>query len=117
MSADEAAYQTAHIHESKRPNIIVAISVLTTLSTVAIFLRIYVRWSTRLGFQADDYTIFAAGVSIHKTLFRLDLDLKIDNSLGLVCFHLHRYIPPSFFREEYLWLNMVQKLQMDWVSI
>ncbi|MCJ1463320.1 hypothetical protein MMC07_001927 [Pseudocyphellaria aurata] len=62
ISAEQVAYQTAHIHESRRPNVIAAISVLTALSTLAIFLRIHVRWSTGLGFQADDHTIFAAGI-------------------------------------------------------
>lgn len=63
LSADEIAYQTAHIHESRRVNIVAAISVLCVLSTSALLLRVYVRLTTRVGFEADDYTIFAAGVS------------------------------------------------------
>lgn len=94
MSPEQVAYQTAHIHEDKRPNIRAAISSLTALSTLAIFLRVYVRCSTRAGLHADDYTILAAGVSVIQTLLGIDLELEIDSHLAHVCFHLLRYISP-----------------------
>lgn len=100
ISADEAAYQTAHIHENKGVNILVAESILSALSTLAIFLRIYVRWSTRLGFKADDYTIVAAGVSINQILFGLNFELEKDNSLAQICCRLPRYISPPFSRQD-----------------
>lgn len=100
MSPEQVAYQTAHIHEDRRPNILAATSSLTVLSTLAIFLRVYVRWSTRAGLRADDYTIFAAGVSVIQTLLRLDLELEIDSQLAHVCVHLLRYISPSSFSRE-----------------
>lgn len=100
MSPEQAAYQTAHIHEDKRPAILAAIASLTVLSTLAIILRIYVRWSARAGLHADDYTIVAAGVSVIQTLLGVDLELEIDSHLAHVHFHLLRYISPSLVSSE-----------------
>lgn len=101
MSANEVAYQKAHIHDSKRVNIVASISALTALATAAIFLRAYVRWTTRLRFQADDYTIFAAAVRFNQSLFRLDRDRETVRSLALICYHLHRYGSPSSFSRKH----------------
>lgn len=100
MSPDEEAYQKAHIHDSKSAIMVASLSALTALATAAIILRAYVRWTSRLKFQADDYTIFAAGVSFNQSLFRLDRDRETVLSLAHICYHLHRYgSPPSFSRK------------------
>lgn len=95
-AADQVAYQKAHIDESEQVNIIAAISVLTTFSTLAVFLRAYVRWKTGLGFRADDWTIFAAGVSANQTVFELLTEWKPVRSLAPIRCHLLRYILHNF---------------------
>lgn len=57
-------YQLAHIHDTLAPATVAACAVLSVLASIAIFLRILVRWRTRAGFQADDYTIFVTVVCI-----------------------------------------------------
>lgn len=64
MTDKQIAYQMAHIHEDKGPNTIGAVSVFFALAALAILLRIHVRWNIRAGFGPDEYTIFAAGVSV-----------------------------------------------------
>ena len=109
MSPEQVAYQTAHIHEDKRINILAAVSILSALSTLAILLRIYVRRKTRAGFHADDHLIFAAGVSVNQALFVLDLEPETDRSLARLCVHLLRYISPSSFsREDRSWLMVTE---------
>lgn len=109
MSSDQVAYQTAHIHEDKRINIIAATATLSVLSTLAILLRIVVRVKTRAGFQTDDYTIFAAGVSVNQTRFGLDPDLETDRSLAQLCMPVPRCISPSSFsREGCSWLMVTE---------
>lgn len=90
VPADQVAYQQAHIQENNRVKILAAVSVLSVLATLAIFLRVYVRHSTAAGLRTDDYLIFAAGVSVNRSLFGLDLDLETVLGLGPVCFHLLR---------------------------
>lgn len=53
LSPAEKAYQIAHIHEDKTPTIIAAISVLSALATIAVFLRALVRWRVNAKFQAE----------------------------------------------------------------
>lgn len=64
FSDADIAYQEAHINETRAPSIIAAIAVLSVLSTVAIVLRVFVRWHMKSGFKTDDYTIFGAWVYI-----------------------------------------------------
>ncbi|MCJ1463353.1 hypothetical protein MMC07_001960 [Pseudocyphellaria aurata] len=62
FTEEEVAYQLAHINETKAPSIIAAVAVLSVLATIAIMLRVLVRWYMKSGFQADDYTIFCAWI-------------------------------------------------------
>lgn len=62
LTDEEAAYQLAHLNESKGPSIIASVVVLALLATIAIALRLAVRWRTKVGFEVDDYLIVLAGV-------------------------------------------------------
>lgn len=64
LPPEAIAYQTAHINENRAPVLLAANSVLTALATVAIFLRFLIRWKTKVGVKADDYTILLAGVYV-----------------------------------------------------
>lgn len=64
FSDEEAAYQLAHITETKAPSIIASIAVLSVLATVAIALRFFVRRQMKSGLKADDYTILSAWVHV-----------------------------------------------------
>lgn len=64
MSAEEYAYQIAHIHDDRRPKIVAAIVVLMLLSSIAMLLRLVVRFRTKARLQADDFTVFLAYVRI-----------------------------------------------------
>lgn len=88
---DQIAYQTANIHQDRGGNIIAACSVLSALSTLAVFLRIVVRRITHAGLRADDYLMFAALVGVNQALFGLDLEREIGPGVGPVCCHLLRY--------------------------
>lgn len=62
FSDADIAYQKAHINETRAPSIVAAVAVLSALSTIAIVLRVFVRWHMKSGFKTDDYTIFSAWV-------------------------------------------------------
>lgn len=53
-------YQAGHVHGNKRPVIIAAIIILSTVASIAILLRILIQIWTRTGIKADDYLIFFA---------------------------------------------------------
>lgn len=57
FSPADLAYQTAHIHEDKRPSTVAALAILSALSTMAVILKLGIRWRTRAGFKEDDYTV------------------------------------------------------------
>ena len=75
FSPADLAYQSAHIHEDKRPSTVAAVAVLSVLSTMAVTLKLGIRWRMRAGFKEDDYTIILALVDIHPQIF-------------IPCFHL-----------------------------
>lgn len=58
----EIEYQTSHIHDDKRLSIIVAVSLLSILVSVAVLSRIFVRIRSKAGTKGDDYTILFAWV-------------------------------------------------------
>lgn len=62
LTDEEAAYQLAHLSDSKAPSIIASVVVLAVLATIAIGLRLLIRWRTKVGYGADDYLIIVAGV-------------------------------------------------------
>lgn len=62
ISPEAFDYQTAHIHEDKRPGTLAVLSILVSLSTVAVLLRVFVRWRNSVGFGADDFCLFVAWV-------------------------------------------------------
>lgn len=62
LSDEEAAYQLAHLDDTKAPSIIASVVILALLATIAIAVRLTIRWKTKTGFQIDDYSIIAAGV-------------------------------------------------------
>lgn len=64
LPPEALAYQLAHIDDDRGPQLLAANSVLTVLATVAITLRFLVRWKTKTGIKADDYTILLAGVCV-----------------------------------------------------
>ena len=64
FSTADLAYQTAHIHEDKRPLTVTALAILSVLSTMAVILKLGIRWRMRAGFKEDDYTIILALVYI-----------------------------------------------------
>lgn len=64
LTPAEIQYELAHLGETKAPSIIAAIGSFSALATIAILLRILVRWRNKNGFKADDYTIFVAFVGI-----------------------------------------------------
>lgn len=62
LTDEEAVYQLAHLSDTKAPSIITSVVILVVLSTVAVGLRLLMRWKTKVGFGADDYLIIIAGV-------------------------------------------------------
>lgn len=60
LTPAEVQYELAHLGETKAPSIMAAMGSFSTLATIAILLRILVRWRNKSGFKADDYTIFVA---------------------------------------------------------
>lgn len=62
----EIQYQLSHLDETKVPIIMGAVGAFTTLATIAVFLRILVRRLKKNKYQADDYTLFIAFVSIYR---------------------------------------------------
>lgn len=50
------------MNENRAPELIAAVAILVSLSSVIIFLRITTRVITKVGFGADDYIIFVAWV-------------------------------------------------------
>lgn len=62
LTDEEAAYQLAHLDDTKGPSIIASVFILSLLSTIAVAVRLAIRWRTKAGFKADDYLIFVAGV-------------------------------------------------------
>ncbi|MCJ1423852.1 hypothetical protein MMC29_001737, partial [Sticta canariensis] len=60
ISPADLAYQTAHIHKDKRPFTVAALAILSVLSTMAVILKLGIRWRMRAGFKEDDYTIILA---------------------------------------------------------
>lgn len=62
LTDEEAAYQLAHIRDTKAPSIITSVVILSVLATIAVTLRLLVRWRTKVGFGADDYLITIAAV-------------------------------------------------------
>lgn len=69
FSPADLAYQTAHIHEDKRPSTVAALAILSVLSTMAVTLKLGIRWRMRAGFKEDDYTIILALVYIYQKIF------------------------------------------------
>lgn len=69
LTPAEVQYELAHLGETKAPSIMAAMGSFSTLATIAILLRILVRWRNKSGFKADDYTIFVAFVSIRQDGF------------------------------------------------
>ena len=64
LTPADVQFQLAHLHETERPLIMGAVGSLATLATIAVLLRIFVRWRNKTGFKADDYAIFVALVGI-----------------------------------------------------
>jgi hypothetical protein len=62
LSDEEAAYQLAHLDDTKGPSLIAAAVILALLSTIAVAVRLAIRWRTKVGWKADDYLIVVAGV-------------------------------------------------------
>lgn len=62
LSDEEAAYQLAHLDDTKAPSIIASVVLLALLATIAVGLRLAIRWKTKTGFKIDDYLIIVAGV-------------------------------------------------------
>lgn len=62
ITPEAVDYQTAHINDDERPATLAVLSVLVSLSSIAIFLRLTVRWRTGAGFGADDFCVFVAWV-------------------------------------------------------
>lgn len=62
LSPEDVAYQTAHIHDNRRPALTATISVLSALSSIAVLLRLAIRWRTSVGIGADDILIVIAWV-------------------------------------------------------
>lgn len=62
LSPEVFAYQTAHIKESKRSEILAVLAILVSLSTIAVLMRITIRLRTKVGFGADDYCVIVAWV-------------------------------------------------------
>lgn len=81
-------YQLAHIHETRANTLIAACASLSVLASIAIFLRILVRWRTRAAFKADDYTIFVTLVCFetHAGFGRILTDIKSRFLHGLPLF-------------------------------
>ena len=63
LTDEEAAYQLAHLDDTKAPSIIASVVILALLATIAVGIRLVIRWRTRVGFGPDDYTVVLAGVS------------------------------------------------------
>ncbi|MCJ1264679.1 hypothetical protein MMC22_004553 [Lobaria immixta] len=62
LSPEDVAYQTAHIHEDRRPALTATLSVLSALSSIAVILRLAIRWRTRVRIGADDILIVIAWI-------------------------------------------------------
>ncbi|KAI9679254.1 MAG: hypothetical protein M1817_005273 [Caeruleum heppii] len=60
LSQEAIDYQLAHIHEDRTPAFIASVSVVVTLATIGVFLRVAARLWTKVGLAADDYTILVA---------------------------------------------------------
>ena len=52
------AYQLAHIYDNRGPSTVISVAVLSVLATIAVVLRVMVRWRTRSAFGTDDHLIF-----------------------------------------------------------
>ena len=97
LSPAEVNYQLSHLQETKGPAIHAGVAVLSVLATIAVFLRFLVRWRTKAGCRADDYTVFAACVRAHVTLNdkRGENITKQSAAVLLVLFHFF-HIPYAF---------------------
>lgn len=87
-SPADLAYQTAHIHEDKRPLTVAALAILSVLSTAAVILKLGIRWRMRAGFKEDDYTIVLALVYIStdsNTMIPF-VELKAGFRLDIFCY-------------------------------
>lgn len=60
----EVQYQRSHAGETKGPIIMAVVGTFSALATISVVLRIWVRLLKKNSFQADDYTLFIAFVSI-----------------------------------------------------
>lgn len=67
LTDEEAAYQLAHLNDSKAPSIIASVVILAVLATIAVGLRLIIRGRTKVGYGADDYLIVVAGVRRKKS--------------------------------------------------
>lgn len=64
LSPAEIQYELSHAGQSRESTVLAAVGTCSTLATMAILLRIWVRRSNQNRFMADDYNIFVAFVSI-----------------------------------------------------
>lgn len=62
ISPEAFDYQNAHINEDRGPALLAVLSILVSLSTIAVLLRVIIRWRTRVGFGADDFCVLVAWV-------------------------------------------------------
>lgn len=62
LTPAQTDYQTSHIHDDRRPSVIVTIAVFSILASIAIILRFLVRLQTKVGIKSDDYLIFFAWI-------------------------------------------------------
>lgn len=68
ISSAEAAYQLAHAHQSKTPQLIGSTAALSALATLLVFARFITRVHTKVGLKADDWAILIALVCIQTRL-------------------------------------------------
>ncbi|MCJ1269870.1 hypothetical protein MMC22_009763 [Lobaria immixta] len=91
MSPEAMEYQAAHINDDKRPATLAILSVLVSLSSIAIFLRLTIRWRSGPGFGADDFCVFIAWILGWAGFVTAYTEMR--NGLGT---HLIRLTPEQF---------------------
>ena len=86
ISPAEAAYQLAHAHQTKTPQLIGSTAALTGLATLLVLARFITRIRTKVGLKADDWVILITLVRIQPRTPRSGLvaDQTLAHCLGRV---------------------------------